>query len=97
MQGLSTFVCACNDGVSPVTLNPLAEAQASISRAARILPYPVPLLSHRIPFNEPRLDLGGCVVIGTGAGGLEKDGDVVGLTGSFVQRSAERTTVDFGA
>jgi hypothetical protein len=43
------------------------------------------------------VDLGCCGVIGTGTGGLEKDGDVVGLTGSFVQRSAERTTADFGA
>jgi hypothetical protein len=59
---LSAFVRACNDGVAPVTLNPLAEAQASISGADRILPYPVPLLSHRIPFNEPRLDLGCCLV-----------------------------------
>ncbi|KAF1954472.1 hypothetical protein CC80DRAFT_493906 [Byssothecium circinans] len=62
MQGLSIFVCACNDGVSPVTLNPLAEAQASISRATCTLPYPILLLSHRIPFHEPRLDLGCCLV-----------------------------------
>ncbi|PVH90619.1 hypothetical protein DM02DRAFT_620928 [Periconia macrospinosa] len=58
MQGPSTFVCAYNDGVAPVTPNPLAEAQASISRAARILP----LLSYRIPFNESTLDLGCCLV-----------------------------------
>jgi hypothetical protein len=59
---LSAFVRACNDGVAPVTLNPLAEVQASIPEADRILPYPVPLLSHRTPFNEPRLDLGCCLV-----------------------------------
>ncbi|KAF2182942.1 hypothetical protein K469DRAFT_217548 [Zopfia rhizophila CBS 207.26] len=26
MHSLSTFVCACNDGVLPVTLSPIAEA-----------------------------------------------------------------------
>lgn len=36
MQNLSNFVCACNGGVLPVTLSPLAEALASISRAAAL-------------------------------------------------------------
>ena len=71
---LSAFVCACNDGIAPVTLNPLAEAQASISRAARILSYTVPLLSYRIPFNEPRLDLDCCLVQEPALVGSRRDG-----------------------
>ena len=39
-----------------------SDAQPTCQSAARILPYPVPLLSHRVPFNEPRLDLGCCLV-----------------------------------
>jgi hypothetical protein len=39
-QSLSTFVCACNDGVLPVTLSPIAEAQASIL-VPRIMPVSV--------------------------------------------------------
>jgi hypothetical protein len=38
ISSLSNFVCDCNDSVLPVTLNPLAEVQASISSAAPLYP-----------------------------------------------------------
>jgi len=54
----STSVCACNDGVSPVTLNPPVEAQAAISRAAALSS----VLYLVFPFNELRRTLGCCIV-----------------------------------
>ncbi|OAF98753.1 uncharacterized protein CC84DRAFT_1210623 [Paraphaeosphaeria sporulosa] len=80
---------------SSARLNPRAEVQASISRAAALYLSLYPSYHIVFPFNEParaRLRLG----LGTGAGGLEKIEDVVGLIRSFV-RSAERTTAGFGA
>jgi hypothetical protein len=75
----------------------LPESKASLSTAAALGLILYPSYPHRILLQRAetrsRLLLG----LGTGAGGLEKDGDVVGLTRSFVQRSAERTTADFGA
>ena len=87
MSSYSTFVCACNDGVLPVTPGPPGEAQASISMAAAL--YLSLYLSHLIGFSlqraetSPRLPLG----LGTGYGGLERRKDGVGLIGSsFVQQ-----------
>jgi hypothetical protein len=76
---------------------PLAEAQALISRAARILSYSVSFLSYYIPFNKLRLNLSYYVVIGTSTSVLKKDRDVVGLTRSFIQQLVERITADFKA
>ena len=59
MLGLSNFVCVCNDGVLPVTLNLLVEAQAPISRAAALSSVLYPPVV--FPFNEPRRALG-CLV-----------------------------------
>ncbi|CAI6336994.1 unnamed protein product [Periconia digitata] len=73
-----------------------SDAQPTCQSAACILPCPVPLLSHRIPFNEPTLDLSCLFSLGIGAGGREKHEDVVGLIGSFL-RSAEETTAGSGA
>ncbi|KAF1965123.1 hypothetical protein BU23DRAFT_561303 [Bimuria novae-zelandiae CBS 107.79] len=52
MQRFSTLVCACNNGVLPITLNPLAKAQASIYGARPTLSYHLPLLSHHIPLQR---------------------------------------------
>ncbi|KAF1953558.1 hypothetical protein CC80DRAFT_494454 [Byssothecium circinans] len=65
MSGLSTFVCACNDGVLPVTLNPLAEAQASISRVAHSILF-LPLLSRGIPLQ--RAETSSRLLLGLGIG-----------------------------
>ncbi|KAF2259652.1 hypothetical protein CC78DRAFT_536945 [Lojkania enalia] len=62
---------AYNDGVTLVTLNLLAKAQALISGADRILPYTISLLSYHSPFNElTRARL--LLRLEIGAGGLKK-------------------------
>lgn len=58
MRGLLTFVCVCTNGVLPVALNPLVEAQVSISSASLSLSDHITVF----PFNEPRLHLGCCLV-----------------------------------
>lgn len=67
------------------------DAQPTCQSATRILPHPVPLLSHRIPFNEStraRLLLS----LGIGAGGLEKHEDAVGLDQVFRSVSGENNS-----
>ncbi|KAF1980119.1 hypothetical protein BU23DRAFT_548314 [Bimuria novae-zelandiae CBS 107.79] len=91
----SIFVCAYNDGVPPATLNPLAEAQALISSRCT-LSYLVPLLCHHIPPQRAETRSRLLLSLRIGSGGLENYVAVVGLVASFV-RSAERTTVGFGA
>ena len=77
-QDLSTSICARNDA----RLNPLAEAQALISRAAALHPNLYPFPSHRIPLHEPtrvRRLLG----LRIDAGGPERHEDAVGLDKAF--------------
>lgn len=89
MQCLSTVVCACNDGVLPVTLGSPVRAQASVSRLAAPYPNLYPPLAGR--------DWGSLGVDqGIGAGGFKKHKDVVRLISSFVQLT-EKTTAGFGA
>ena len=91
MQCFSTFVCACNDGVAPVTLNPLAKAPPAF--------YLIVYLSYLIvsPSTSRHWISAACLLgLGIGAGGREKHEDVVGLIGSFL-RSAEETTAGSGA
>jgi hypothetical protein len=80
---------------SNARLNPLAEAQASISRPA-VLHLSL-YTSHHIvfPFNESTRARQ-LLSLGIGAGGLEKHEDAVGLIRSFL-RSAEETTAGSGA
>ncbi|PVH91655.1 hypothetical protein DM02DRAFT_620394 [Periconia macrospinosa] len=80
---------------SSARLNPLAEAQASISRTAALYLSLYP--SHHIvfPFNEPRLELAAAWSRNRRVGGLEKHEDVVGSIRSF-HRSVEGTTADLG-
>ncbi|KAF2678335.1 hypothetical protein K458DRAFT_423273 [Lentithecium fluviatile CBS 122367] len=88
MPSLSTFVCARNDGVSPVTLNPPVEAQAPISRAAALssVLYPPCCVPLQRAETSSRLLLG----LGIWASGLEKHEDVVAWSGpSFGQRGEQ--------
>jgi hypothetical protein len=92
MLGLSNFVCVCNDGVLPVTLNPPVEAQPPISRAAALSSVLYPPVCVRLQRAETSSRLLG---LGIGAGGLEKQEDVV--ASRFFVRSAEGTTAGFVA
>ena len=78
-----------------VRLNPLIEAQASISRVAHSILF-IPLLSHGISLQRAETSSRLLLGLGIGYGGLLKHENVVGLIRSFVW-SAGRTTPAFGA